>query len=516
MESLPGKISHQTFAGTRMWTAAILGSFGSLAALFAALTLHRSLGGTDISLSLAVGLGFLAVLAAVLIPPIVPLLLTLILLESPLPPLLDNQPSAYITAGLLAWAALGSFVSVSRPRSKVSHPLLKKVWLFAIYGLVCAIRGFLAGNPGEYVVGDLFQVEEFAIIFILVCRLAVDEKTSRLLLGLALASTFLTMLWQLCVHVSGADLNGILSFWEGGGSGAELLRTINLDAIFVLVVLVSLYVALTSLRHRLVGWLLFVPTMANLVLSLTRGLWAASLVAVLISAWLMTRNEKTKLLKGMIVIALSLALLVSAWRMVGGATDGGVFDAVKERLSFALVQVEEGWQGNVGVETRRFVEVTTIGRQILPSPFFGRGLGALFSIDSAALVSSDPEATIDYHYMHNLYLLVAFRMGLIGLAIFGWILYSYFRQALVVYAKLPFNTSRALTCGLIAGVAGQVALSITSPTILNHPTCGLAACAMALTFRFPGSHAGLEAAGESAIEGRRITVNPKRLYSHSF
>jgi hypothetical protein len=34
-----------------MWTAAILGSFGSLAALFAALTLHRSLGGTDISLS---------------------------------------------------------------------------------------------------------------------------------------------------------------------------------------------------------------------------------------------------------------------------------------------------------------------------------------------------------------------------------------------------------------------------------------------------------------------------------
>jgi O-antigen ligase len=467
-----------------MWSAAILVSFGSLAAIFAALTLYSRLGGTDTSFSLAVGLGFLALLAAVLIPPIVPLLLTLTFLESPLPPLLDNRLSAYITTGLLAWAALGCFVSVSRPRGKVSHPLLGRVWLFGVYGLLCAIRGFLAGNPADYLVGDLFQVEEFAVIFILVCRLAVDEKSSRRLLGFTLAFTFLTMLWQLGAHVAGVDLNGTLSFWEGAGSGAELLRTINLDALFVLVVLVGLYVALTSFWHRLAVWLLFIPTMANVLLSLTRGVWAASLIALFVAAWLLTRNERTKLLRGVTVVALSLAMLVPAWRMVAGATDGGVFDAVKERLSFALVQVEEGSQGSVGVETRRFVEVSTIGGQILSSPLLGRGLGALFSIDSGALVSSDPEATIDYHFIHNLYLLIAFRMGLIGLAIFCWILYSYFRKALLVCAKLPFGTSRALTCGLFAGVAGEVALSLTSPTMLNHPTCGLAACAMALTFRF--------------------------------
>ncbi len=492
MGELPSKVMSHTVIEEGILPVVGIGLVASLVSISVVLISSRGLSGSDISLPLVLGLGFLALLAAVLLPPIVPLMLTLIFLESPLPQVLDNRPSAYITSGLLAWAALGSFVSVSRPRNTVPHPLVGKVWLFAVYGLVAAARGILAGNPAEYILGDFFQVEEFAIIFILVSRLAVDEKSSRRLLGCALASTFSTVLWQLALYAAGVDLGGILSLWEGTGSGAALLRTINLDAIFVFGTLLSLYVALKSFRHRLLMWLLLIPTMANLVLSLTRGVWVASLVVVLVCAWLFTSNERTKLLKGMALVALCLAISASAWRIVGGATNAGVFDAVKERVSFALVQVEEGWQGSVGVETRRFVEVTTIAGQILPSPFFGRGLGALFSIDAAALLNRDAEGMIDYHYIHNLYLLVTFRMGLIGLAIFCWILYSYFRKALTVYAKLPLGPSRALTGGLIAGLAGQVVLSLTSPTMLNHPTCALAACAMALTFRLRGSEAGPE------------------------
>lgn len=491
MGESPNKLMSHTIIEEGILPAVGIGLVASLMSISVVLISSRGVGGSDISLPLVLGLGFLGLLAAVLLPPIVPLMLTLIFLGSPLPQVLDNRPSAYITSGLLAWAALGSFVSVSRPRNTVPHPLVGKVWLFAVYGLVSAARGILAGNPAEYILGDFFQVEEFAIVFILVTRLAVDGKSSRRLLGCALVSTFSTMLWQLALYAAGVDLGGILFLWEGTGSGAAL-RTINLGAIFVFGTLLSLYVALKSFRHRLLMWLLLIPTMANLVLSLTRGVWVASLVVVLVCAWLFTSNERTKLLKGMALVALCVAISASAWSMVGGATNAGVFDAVKERVSFALVQLQQGSQGTVAVETRRFVEVTTIAGQILPSPFFGKGLGALFSIDAAALLNRDAEEMIDYHYIHNLYLLVTFRMGLIGLAIFCWILYSYFRKALTVYAKLPLGPSRALTGGLIAGLAGQAVLSLTSPTILNHPTCALAACAMALTFRLRGSEADPE------------------------
>jgi O-antigen ligase len=128
------------------------------------------------------------------------------------------------------------------------------------------------------------------------------------------------------------------------------------------------------------------------------------------------------------------------------------------------------------------VELTTIAPQILPSPWLGKGLGGMYWIDAMAMLHADV-GTIDYHYMHNLYLVVGFRMGLVGLFLFGSILYSYFRQAFRAYQGMPRGVARALTAGMIAGVAGQVVLSMSSPTILTHPTCGLTACAMAVTFR---------------------------------
>jgi O-antigen ligase len=469
-------------AGRRMAPALVIATTAALVTLSTAALSGQGVSGGGLSPLILVGLVPPVLLAAWLLPASVPLILTVVFLESPLPAILDNRPSAYVTTGLLAWTALASFISVSRPRETVVHPLLGKFWFLAAYGIVSALWGLRFGNPAEYVVGDLFQIEEFALIFILVVRVVVDDKTLWRLLLCGFGSTLFTALWQLGYAASG-DPGQKLAAWEGSEISQALPRTINLDAIFILLVLLSIYPILKSSRQRFWAWFLLVPIVANLLLSFTRGIWLAAMVAMAVGVGLLEKNERWKLLRTMAVATACLAIVATVWKTGEGVRNNSLLDAVKDRLSFGMTQVEHGFEGNVAVETRRFVELTTIAPQILPSPLLGKGLGGMYWIDALAFVKEQDLGTIDYHYMHNLYLLVGFRMGLIGLFSFVGILYSYFREGVRACGRMPGGLPRALTAGLIAGVAGQVVLSMSSPTILNHPTSGLTACVMALTFR---------------------------------
>lgn len=450
----------------------------------------RGVGGED-AWFLIVGLGPLMLLTALLLPPNLPLILTMVFLESPFALNTDNNRSAAcIAAGLMFWTVLASFISVSRPREAGSNPLMGKVWFLAAYGIVSAVRGVWLGNPREYVVGDLFQIEEFAIVFILVTRLVVDERTLRRVIAWALGSTFVTAVWQLAAYNTGRNASPNLPIWEGSDFNGALPRTIDLNALLVLLALLSFYSVINSPGQRILIWLLLIPTSANLLLSFTRGIWVATLVAAAVCASLLDRAARSRLLKLATVAAFCLTLLAALWRMGSGPTNTSLLDAMQDRLSFGVTQMQEGFGGSVAVETRRFVEITTIAPQILNSPLLGKGLGGLYWIDALAFINQQDLGIVDFHYMHNLYLLVGFRLGLVGLVTLLWILYSYFRKSIRGYRRMPAGLRKALVAGLIAGVAGEAALSMTSPTILNHPTSALIAGVMALTFRLqnPGNN----------------------------
>jgi O-Antigen ligase len=486
--------------GKRMFSPILIAATASVVIIMAASFSITDVGGGGDSWLLIFGFGPLGLLAALLLPPSLPLILTIVFLECPFALNTDqNRSAAYIAAGLMAWTALASIVSVSRPRETGSNPLLGKVWFFAVYGIVSALRGLWLGNPRDYVLGDLFQIEEFAIVFVLVTRLVIDERTSRRLMACALGSTFFTVVWQLAAYTTGRNGNPNLPIWEGGDLNGALPRTIDLNGLFVLVTLLTLYTAIKSLRQRSLILLLLIPTVANLLFSFTRGVWLASSLAVAVSVCLLHRAQRRELLKVIALAALCVTLLAGVWSIGSGATNASLLDAMQDRLSFGVTQVQEGFSGSVAVETRRFVEITTIAPQILSSPLLGKGLGGLYWIDALAFINAQDLGIIDFHYMHNLYLLVGFRLGLVGLVSFLWILYSYFRESIRGCGRMPAGLRKSLVAGVIAGVAGEAVLSMTSPTILNHPTSALIACVMALTFRFQDP--GIDAATGECLAG---------------
>jgi O-antigen ligase len=210
----------------------------------------------------------------------------------------------------------------------------------------------------------------------------------------------------------------------------------------------------------------------NLILSFTRGLWAATLASV-IFLLIVTRDSRVAILKfGFGAGVFAIAFLYVA----------GLGTVAADRLGLGIQQLRSVPKDKQILSGRRRLEFTLILPQIAEHPLMGEGLGATYRISGDAILDGPKGEIVENHYIHDLYLQVAFRLGIPALLIFLVLLWTYFRRSIGNLRALnlsPENT--ALMAGLIAAMFGEVLLSLTSPTLLNHPTAGVIGCIMAMT-----------------------------------
>ena len=454
---------------------------GLIAALSAGSVITVSYQGTSAGTYAFLGVGFLALgLLSVLLylRPLFPLIVALVFLTSPLSLVLSLQQSALISGFLLGGTALG--LTLRTPlRSLTSDLMFLPIGIFTAYGIASAAYGLWVGNGVGYVLGDCFQVIEFALVYFLAARLVRDQATVRLVLQILLVSILITILVQLLLFALGPGAADLLPSWEGASE--ELVRTIDIDAAILFAVLINLY-PIASRNQRLWIWAALIPTVANIALSLSRGLWLCTLIAVLVSFLLQGKGTRRRLIKASVALAVCVVFVAAAWKIESDA-DFSLLNIFEERVFHGVRQVEAGFAGTESMATRRFLEMVIVGPQVLASPWIGHGLGATYVIGGFAVLNAGTDAPIDHHFIHNLYLVTAFRMGLIGLGLLLWVLFRYFRRMLHAYRVMPVGLNKALVVGFMTCIVGQLFLSLTQPTITDHPTCALIACAMALSFR---------------------------------
>jgi O-antigen ligase len=412
--------------------------------------------------------------------PRITVVIAVIFLTSPIPLVLSLPQSAAISAFVLSGATIGLTVRISL-RSLTSDPLFLPIGIFATFGVISAAYGLWAGNPTAYVLGDCFQIIEFALVYFLVAQLLRDPASIRLALRCWLASAMTTILVELLLFALGPAAGNLLPSWEGDAASDALVRTIDINAAILFAVLFNLYPVARSKRQRFWIRLALFPTVASLALSLSRGLWLCSLVAVIASLLLQHAGRK-RLLKAFAAVSICVLLLATAWK-TGSDYNDSLLDVFGERIFHGVYQVEEGFAGTESLATRRFLEMAIVGPQVIEKPLLGHGLGATYVIGGFAVLDSGTNALIDHHFIHNLYLVTAFRMGVIGLGLLLWVLVRYFRRILASYRTMTVDWEKALVVGFVASMVGQLFLSLTQPTIIDHPTCAVIACAMALSVR---------------------------------
>lgn len=431
-----------------------------------------------------VGVLALALLAAVAyLRPLIPTCLALVFLTSPLQLVLPLQQSALISGFLLAAAAVGLFRSV-RLKALVSDPMILPIGIFVAYGLFSAAYGLWAGNEAAYVFGDCFQILEFALCYVLISQLLTRPEEIRLLLRILFVSILITILVELVLFALGPGVVNILPEWGGDTDG--VLRTIDIDATILFAVLFNLYPLARAGGQRFWIWVALVPIVANIVLSLSRGLWLCTLLAVIVSVIMQGQAKRKRLLKSFSLVAVCLILLAAAWKTESDS-EGNMLGLLEGRILYGVDQVEEGLAGTESMATRRFLEMAIVGPQVIAQPWIGHGLGATYVIGGFAVLEQVTRLPIDHHFIHNLYLVTAFRMGFVGVVLLLWVLIRYFRRTLGSYRGVP-DFNKALVVALVASVAGQLLLSLTQPTLTDHPTCAMIACAMGLSSRLVLNH----------------------------
>lgn len=262
--------------------------------------------------------------------------------------------------------------------------------------------------------------------------------------------------------------------------GVDLPRTINLNAPVAFCALFSLLSVARRQWKSLAACLVILSV--NLIFGFTRGLWLATLVSVLFLLVVQQRRARRKAIKYLAGLAVAFVLFTSILTL--GSSN--FLKVIADRVAYSVTQYESASGGDEVLSARRFIEWILIGSQVIEHPIVGKGLGATYKIAGEAVLEGPKNEQIDFHYIHNLYLLIAFRLGIPALLLFLFILWKYFRKSINNYRTTQFSRENAaLLAGLIAAMFGELVLSMTSPTLLNHPTGGVLGCIMALTYFRP-------------------------------
>lgn len=287
-------------------------------------------------------------------------------------------------------------------RSDLTGPL----GLFLVLSALNAARGFVAGNPHKAILLEFMPV------------LAIGS-------GFVIASAFDA---GRHVRLAIGPLIGIA--WGSAGLGYHafsILRT-HMSGVFFQPVpgMVALLLFNLALRAKSaassLGWVaLSLPLFLHQFLSYRRGLWLGSLAGLVVS----------------ILIFAMASGSGGRWRrcaLVGGVLLGtGIAGAGVLALLYGqadILQEAGGRFASIGstenkIETysniARLMEYAVVAEHIRMAPWFGHGLG--FSFDVQNPQETGPGLQ---WWVHQNYLLVWLKQGVVGLAVFLWMLWAAF------------------------------------------------------------------------------------------
>ena len=426
---------------------------------------------TGFYIGLAVAVVFATFLC--LLRPRAILCAVLIYLASPVPILWSPSYSGAITGILLVNCIAGVLLTEG---VEAFRPLKTRATFWLIVAMIAALAyAVLRGNRPGYLLGDFYQLFEFASIFVLTRVLIRSEEQWRGMVNVLLGIIVATSLMQLADAVQGADYLPHLNQF-----GVDLPRTINLNAPVAFCAIFSL-LSVDRRRWKSLAACLAILSV-NLIFGFTRGLWLATVVSVVFLLLVQHRRARRKAIK--YLTSLAVVFIVVGSILTLGSNN--FLKIIEDRVAYSFTQYESASGGEEVLSARRFIEWALIGAQIVEHPIAGKGLGATYEIAGEAVLEGPKDEQIDFHYIHNLYLLIAFRLGIPALLLFLFVLWKYFRRSINNYRTTPFfPENAALLAGLISAMFGELVLSMTSPTLLNHPTGGVLGCIMALTYFRP-------------------------------
>lgn len=350
------------------------------------------------------------------------------------------------------WAATVSFVLIPHlfsARLKVENVLDKYYIIFTATVLLALFVGLVFSSTG---VSPLIEVLYFysGIIFYFAIRPHLDDKHFRIGLFLVFLFIFLYVILRTYLSYRAAILNAVqeweLNFARGAGNENFLL----IGIIFVSATL--LYAQ--KVWHKAGLILLFVLTFGAIIVTLTRSLWVTSVLGILIVGFFVGRVQRKRLI-GYVAVAGGVVFVIAIIYL----------DVTLFILDLLFIRFKSFTQGLQDISvTDRIYETQRVWDMIRQNPILGWGYGTEF-LKYDVLFRRTSSVT---SYIHNGYLAIWFKNGIIGLfAILAYVM-TLFVYSYKIYKKTRLVTTKILMITIMAYIPTAGMMNITSPVVYSY------------------------------------------------
>lgn len=378
---------------------------------------------------------------------------------------------------VLAYFILFLLLLLMTKKERKKTPLDLQLFFLFFWTIVSTILGIIYQNKGRYLLADFFQFSEFPIGFLLSAYIfSSEENIKKFLRGTFIISVLFAIIRFIQYYlgkVPGAHLISSGKIFVGYSGNANLLL-FYLSPIFLgFCIFKKKRSLLFFFPLLLFSWLMLI--------SWTRAFWIGLGLAFLFFSFFLNFLEKKFFLFYFSFILIGILILRF---LLGGPI---LKEALYRFGAGLLVYFEDLSRIPSGFMSLSFriKEIRSVFKKTIENPLkgmFGYGMGAeYFSAYSYGYqygpTLQETSYKISYgqkHYIHSGYAKILLHQGLIGLGIFFWFLFSFFRYGIKEVKKIPSGILNGIFLGILASTFSLAILMVIANNMITHPLALLA------------------------------------------
>lgn len=364
---------------------------------------------------------------------------------------------------ILLLAALAFLRAQSGAPFKPYWPWFRPVMLFFALVAMAVFVGKLNGATIKDALSEGRVAVAWLIIFMVVSLVRTEAQLRRLVGGIVFVGVLvaLALIAQFATGKSFIQNARVETLVTMNQANPDVIRSLAGGGIYF-VVFSGLLLLGRLMTRSIAAWLalpLLALLVAGLVVTFGRGVWIASTLVALLMSY---RLARLKGVAGLVATGVAsgvvgLALLASFKPAVIEVALDRVLSTTQETLGR---NTSLGWRA----EETRFAL-----KRISGSPVLGLGMGVAYKpitrMNGVTITESDEVLT---RYIHNAYLGLWLKFGILGLFAAAWFSWSTVRRGLQVLKQAIDPRHKALAASALAAFLVPVIVSVTQPEWLTQ------------------------------------------------
>ena len=310
---------------------------------------------------------------------------------------------------------------------------------------------------------QLFWLLVFVVVYLVQTKCELKRLTMGIVFVALLISAFVIaqfLTGQSFIHL--ARVEDLVTLDQ---TNTDITRSLAGGGIYMIVFSILLLLARLMTRSISIplALLALIILVASIVVTFGRGIWIATIFVSLVMAFQLMRWKGLVSVLIIVTVGISFALTLLAF------IKPAVIDAAFDR---ARSTTHETFDENTTLGWRKD-EAMFAKEHILMNPLFGIGLGTSYKpverMNGWTVTESDQAMT---HYIHNAYLGLWLKFGMMGLFAALWLSWNTFRRGRVMLRQSSDIKTKSLIAALIGGFMVPVITSFTQPEWLSHTGIG--------------------------------------------